>query len=185
MAEGSTKQGRLPGELAKASETKFRFPMLAYIPGGELCGYPDQWWMTVYRRHLLESGIYDGMLLIDANRRRWVVRRAHLVVENAHQSWWQRWLGIQPKATSVDFEIEETDKIEMSELTDLVCRALEEERRLWRYANQITEHSFQQRLTTIRSAKTVGRIFRFLELEIEPGFWWGHERVPKHGLRRA
>ena len=162
-------------ELVKATEAKLRFPVLGYIPDGELTGWPDLWWLTIYKPKLFKKGIYEGMILIDANRRRWIARSAYLTGQIRRTRWWPLWPFPDNAHTRVQFELEEIDRISLTELIDLVCKSEMDGRRLWAWHRKVPEHQFQKHLDKIRAAKTVGRIFSIMDFYIEPGFWWGRK----------
>ena len=166
--------GEMP--LVKATDAELRFPILAYIPEGELTGYPDLERLSAYRRKLFKRGIYEGMILIDDNRRRFICRSAYLDdQEYRRRWWWPIWPLLYDGYTYVEFELQEIDRISMDEVIDMVFKAREDDIRLWPRTRRAPPDVRQKDDERLRAAQTVRRIFNILDFYVEPGFWWGRK----------
>ena len=116
------------------------------------------------------------MHLIDANRRRFVCRSTNLVdQEYRRRWWWPFWPLLYDGHTHVEFELEEIDRISISEVIDMVFKAEEDYHRLWPRPRRPPPEVPKQIAERLRAAQTVRRIFNILNFYIQPGFWWGRK----------
>lgn len=164
--------------LVKASEADFRFPVLAYIPGGELTGFKDRLWLLGYERKLLKRGVYEGMVIIDASRRRWVVRNAYKVTIKTGPRLWFLWPFHESVFNRNEFDLEEVERIDLDELRELVCAAETTARQLTPPKKRQSEEEFERELAKIRRVKTVGGIFYMSGFQDSHGFWWARADRP-------
>lgn len=152
----------------KASQTRFRFPLLGFTPDSELgeFGYvfPDLESLTVCRAYTLKLGMPEGLELIDAGGARWKVRAIEKVRRHGPLALWLIAAPLNWQRYRVDYDLEPLPAVTLAEVQERVCAEMQVFGGLDNPSEADQAHTAAT-LAKIRSAKTIARVAELSEWE--------------------
>ena len=152
----------------KASETRFRFPLLGFMPEADLGEighvFPDLDSLTVCRAYTLKLRMPDGMELIDATGARWKVKTVDKVRRHGPLASWLIAAALNWQRYRVDYELEPLPALTLAEVKDRVCAEVQ----VFGDLDGPTEDDKAEtaaQISRIRRAKTIAQVAKLTEWE--------------------
>jgi hypothetical protein len=97
----------------KTAQAGFRFPVLGFTTDGDLWGFADLKMLTSCGPRTLKDRMQDGMELVDADGRRWVVRSVARLGRTG--SWLMVLLTFNPQSR-IEHELDEMGPLTLAEV---------------------------------------------------------------------
>jgi hypothetical protein len=143
----------------KSTEATFRFPVLGFTRDREIWGFLDLDTLTKCGPRTLRDNAQDGMELVDADGRRWVVRSIRRLGRAG--SWISLLLPFGPPQSRIEQELDPLDAVPLSEVQALACAAIEAHAE--NHLDDDDESGLEPLLAKVRRTRKIADIYQLLQ----------------------
>lgn len=148
----------------KSTEIDFKYPILGFCKDGDVWGFPDLNTLTSCGPRTLKKGMEDGLELVDAKQRRWVVRSIQRTGRGEPLWLWILSAMLSTRQSRIEQELEAMPPIPFDKLKERVVVWVEANSENFCLSDEI-ETELKPLIAKVRAAKTNKRIFDLLGLD--------------------
>jgi len=148
----------------KTAEAHFSFPVLGFTPDREIWGFQDRDTLTSCGPRTLKDNMQEGMELIGADGRRWVVRSVRRTGRAQSLLAWLVAAVLSTPQSRVEHELDELAPVSLAQVRDRACASLEAFPQDY-CADDEREEVLGPLLAQVRSANSIARIHDVLGLD--------------------
>jgi hypothetical protein len=148
----------------KTAEIDFHFPVLGITPDKSIWAFPDRDVLTSCGPHTLRDNMQDGMELVDADGRRWMVES---IQRTGRASSWLQWLIdrlISTPQSRIEHELTALDPVTLDEVKARVREAIETFPETYSDSNE-RESVLGEQIGNVMSAQKIADIPDILGLD--------------------
>ena len=148
----------------KTSQVDFHFPVLGITPDKDIWAFPDRNTLTSCGPETLRDSKEDGMELVDADGRRWLVNS---IRRTGRATSWLRWLVdrlISTPQSRIEHDLTVLTPVTLEEVKARVCESMEA---FPQYYSESYERDavVDEQIVSVRSAEKIADIPDFLGLD--------------------
>lgn len=144
----------------KTQETDFRFPVLGFTTDKEIWGFEDLDRLTKCGPRTLKDGRQLGMELVDADRRRWIVRSVRPTGRAG--SFLSLLLIFGPRQARIEHELELLAPLSLEDVRRRACAAMETHSINY-LEGEDPDLEFKPLLAEVGKARSVRKIYDLLQ----------------------
>lgn len=144
----------------RTAEVEFRFPVLAFTRDGALWGFQDLERLTKCGPRTLKENSQDGMELIDAGRRRWLVRSISRTGRAG--SLLSLFLPFGPPQSRIEHQLEPLAEVTMEEVQRRAVASLDADAEDYTYSDE-DKAEFAKLRRDVGRAETIAKVYDLIQ----------------------